>query len=247
MENLKNWKISIYLIVTYIIMHICSIIFAKPFIQFFTGDTNLTLEEAQYHGVAWALFSVNLVAAIIFILLIFKNKKYLKVFKGKEYSLGKTFLWGVIGFFLALLGQVIAANIEIWFGIEAGSDNTAMLSDIARVSPIIILSMVIFAPLLEEIIFRRVLFGGLYQKTNFFIAAIISAVVFAAVHGELEHLLVYMAPALVFSFIYYKTKRLLAPIIAHLLMNGFVVIVQLNIEKLEQFQKLNEAFFNLFH
>ena len=91
-----------------------------------------------------------------------------------------------------------------------------MLSDIAKVSPIIIISIVLFAPLLEEIIFRRVLFGGLYQKTNFIIAALISAVIFAAVHGELQHLLIYMAPALVFSYIYYRTKRLLAPIIAHL-------------------------------
>ena len=242
MDVLKTWKIYTYLIFTYIIMHIGSILLAKPFIQYFIGNESLSLQEAKYHGVAWSLFSVNLLASIVFLLLVFPNKRFFQVFKGKASSIGKTILWGFIGFFLALIGQMVAGILEATlFGVEAGSENTALLSDIAKVAPIIIVSMVIFAPILEEFIFRRVLFGGLYQKTNFIIAALISAIVFAAVHGELQHLLIYMAPALVFSYIYYRTKRLLAPIIAHLLMNGFVVIIQLNIEKIEQFQKLHEV------
>ena len=132
---------------------------------------------------------------------------------------------------------MLAGAIEIAIGIEPGSDNTAILSDIAKVSPIIIISMVLFAPFLEEIIFRRVIFGGVYQKTNFWIAAIVSALVFAAVHNEFEHLLIYMMPAFVFSYLYYRTKRILTPMIAHLLMNGFVVVLNLNIEKIQQWQE----------
>lgn len=246
MDILKNWKIYIYLILTYVLMQIGSIFLAQPFIQYFNGNESLSIQEAKYHGVAWSLFTVNLIAAIIFMLFVIRNKRFLQVFKGKPSSIGKTVLWGVIGFFLALIGQMVAGIIESsLFGVEAGSENTAILSDIARVSPIIIVSMVIFAPILEEFIFRRVLFAGLYNKTNFIIAALVSAVVFAAVHGELQHLLIYMAPALVFSYIYYRTKRLLAPIIAHLLMNGFVVLIQLNIEKIEQFQKLQEVVITL--
>lgn len=245
MDILKTWKIYTYLIFTYITMHIGSIFLAKPFIQYFMGNDSLSLQEAKFNGVAWSLFSVNLLAAIIFMLLVIPNKRFFKVFKGKPSSIRKTILWGFIGFFLALIGQMVAGMLEsALFGVEPGSENTALLSDIARVSPIIIVSMVIFAPILEEFIFRRVLFAGLYNKTNFIIAALVSAVVFAAVHGELQHLLIYMAPALVFSYIYFRTKRLLAPIIAHLLMNGFVVIIQLNIEKIEQFQKLHEVFIN---
>ena len=242
MDVLKTWKIYTYLIFTYIIMQIGSIYLGQSLIEYFKADESLSLQEAKYYGVAWSLFSVNLLATIIFLLLVFPNKRFFQVFKGKASSIGKTILWGFIGFFLALIGQMAAGMLEAaLFGIEPGSENTALLSDIAKVAPIIIVSMVIFAPILEEVIFRRVLFGGLYQKTNFIIAALVSAIVFAAVHGELQHLLIYMAPALVFSYIYYRTKRLLAPIIAHLLMNGFVVIIQLNIEKIEQFQKLHEV------
>lgn len=227
-------------------MQIGSVFLAKALIQYFSADASLTLQEATYHGFAWSLFISNSLAAIVFYLLIFRKKKFFQVFKGKPASLGTTILWGILGFFLALIGQMVAGMIEMSLGVEPGSENTALLSDIAKVSPIVIISMVIFAPLLEEMIFRRVLFGGLYQKTNFIIATLVSALVFAAVHGELQHLLIYTAPALVFSFIYYKTKRLLAPILAHLLMNGFVVIVQLNLEKLEELQKLQQSFIAFF-
>ena len=137
---------------------------------------------------------------------------------------------------LRMGGQMLAACYrDCMFGITPGSDNTAILADIAKVSPIIIISMVLFAPFLEEIVFRRVIFGGVYQKTNFWIAAIVSALVFAAVHNEFEHLLIYMMPAFVFSYLYYRTKRILTPMIAHLLMNGFVVILNLNLDKIQKY------------
>nr|WP_275403111.1 CPBP family intramembrane glutamic endopeptidase [Sporosarcina limicola] len=118
-------------------------------------------------------------------------------------------------------------------------------------SSIIILPMVLFAPFLEELIFRRVIFGGIYLKTNFWIATIVSAVVFAAVHNEFQHLLMYMMPAFAFAFVYYKTKRILAPMLAHLLMNGFVTIMQLNLDKiqkyLQQFEDMKQTFIIFFN
>jgi uncharacterized protein len=242
MNILKNWKIYSYLIFTYVIMQIGSVFLVKPIFQYFKGNPSLTTQNAEYHGIAWSLFTANTLAAIIFLLLIFTRKKFFHVFKGKPASVGSTILWGVLGFFLALFGQMAAAFIEQLIGIEPGSENTAFLSEIAKVAPIIIICIVIFAPLLEEIVFRRVIFGGLYQKTNFIIAALISGLIFAAVHGELQHLLIYLAPGLVFSFVYYKTKRLITPMISHLLMNGLVVTIQLNYEKLEQLQNMHQSF-----
>ena len=219
-----------------------------PFDEITNEEDRVLIKDAKYHSAAWALFTTNLAAAIVFYLLVFRKKNFFKVFKGEPLPIGATIAWGILAFVMALIGQMLAGVIEMaLFGIEAGSENTAMLSDIAKTAPIIIISMVIFAPLLEEMIFRRVLFGGLYTKTNFWIAAIISALVFAVVHNELEHTLIYMAPALVFSFVYYKTKRLLAPIIGHLLMNGFVVVIQLNSDKIMELQDLQQTFIHLFN
>ena len=243
---MKNWKIYLYLLFTYILMHVGSVFLAQGLFENFPWNEQYTEQDIEYRASSWSLFTVNAIAAIIFLLIILPKKNFFQVFKGKKSSIGNSVLWGFIGFFLALGGQMLAGAIEIAIGIEPGSDNTAILSDIAKVSPIIIISIVLFAPFLEEIIFRRVIFGGVYQKTNFWIAAIVSALVFAAVHNEFEHLLIYMMPAFVFSYLYYRTKRILTPMIAHLLMNGFVVILNLNLEKIQQWQEDMKQALNLF-
>lgn len=53
------------------------------------------------------------------------------------------------------------------FGIEGGSQNTADIVAIAKGAPIAILAIVVFGPILEEFVFRRVIFGSLVQTTNF--------------------------------------------------------------------------------
>ncbi|BAQ08922.1 predicted metal-dependent membrane protease [Bacillus sp. OxB-1] len=239
---MKNWKVSIYLVLTYIAMQIGSIYLGKLLIGYFQSRPGMSEQEAVFNGVAWSLFTVNLAASALFLLFIIPNKKYLKIFTGKKASIGNTILWGFLGFFLALGGQMLAATIETAMGVELGSENTAVLSEIARLSPIMLIPMVLFAPFLEEIVFRRVIFGGVFQKTNFWIAAIVSGLIFAVVHNELEHLLMYLMPGLVFSYLYYRTKRLLAPMIAHFLMNGFVAVVQLNSDKIQQLQDMKQAF-----
>ncbi len=238
---MKNWKINTYLLVIYIGMQIGSVFLAQALIAYFKTLPDWTELQATYHGFAWSQFTVNVIAVIMLLVILIPNKKFMNVFKGKKSSLGMAVAWGLLGFILAMGGQMIAASIETAIGITVGSDNTMLLGDIARMSPIMIIPMVLFAPFLEEFIFRRVIFGGVYLKTNFWIGAIVSALVFAAVHMEFEHLLMYMMPAFAFSFVYYKTKRILAPIVSHLVMNGFVTIVQLNIDVLEDLQKVKQG------
>ena len=214
-------------------------------IKLFSAN-GLDVQQAAFQGTAWGLFVANSPAIIAFFLVIRTDKKFWTVFKGKKAPIWKSIVWGIIGFFLALGGQMIAGLIEQAIGIENGSDNTARLTEVAAVAPISIVCIVLFAPILEEIVFRRVVFGGIYTKTNFWIAALASALIFAAVHNELEHILIYLMPGLVFSYIYYKTKRIWTPMIAHLLMNGFVMVVTLNQDKLLELQGIQEAFISLF-
>ncbi len=201
--------------------------------------------EARFSGVAWGLFISNILAILAFFLVIRSDKNFWQVFKGKKAPVWQAVLWGILGFFLALGGQMIAGIIEKAIGIENGSDNTARLTEVSAIAPIMIVCIVLFAPILEEIVFRRVVFGGIYTKTNFWIAALASALIFAAVHNELEHILIYLMPGLVFSYIYYRTKRIWTPMISHLLMNGFVMVVTLNKDKILELQNLKNGVIHL--
>lgn len=111
------------------------------------------------------------------------------------------------------------------------------IMEYARANMLFILIPAIIAPILEEIIFRKIIFGSLYKRMNFFFAAILSALVFAAFHVDFSHLLMYTAMGLVFAFLYVKTKRIIVPIIVHAGMNSYVVYKQYNLTP-EEIQKM---------
>lgn len=240
---MKNWKIYISIVLLYIAMQFASIPVVEGLFNHFNNNAGMDKDTSAYNSFAWGLFLTNIIAAPLILFMTTRNKRFWDIFKGgKKATPWMTVAWGVIGFFMAFAGQMLAGIIEMALGIMPGSENTALLSNTAKVAPIVIVSIVIFAPLLEEIVFRRVLFGGIYTKSNFWVAALLSGIIFAVVHGELEHTLIYMAPGLVFAFLYYHTKSIWTPIIAHFLMNGFVMIIQLNAEKLEQISNTKKAF-----
>jgi uncharacterized protein len=159
-------------------------------------------------------------------------------------SISEAIGWSIGGFILAIITQMIAGMIELnILGIKPGSENTQMIVDLVKVTPLFLIIVTILGPILEEIIFRYVLFGTLYKKLNFFLSALISSLIFAVVHMDFSHILVYASMGFVFSFLYVKTKRIIVPIVAHTLMNALVMFMQLSLgeiiklqEQLEQVQ-----------
>lgn len=142
-------------------------------------------------------------------------------------DLSKTVLWSIAGIFMAFAAQYIAALIEMTIlGIEPGSENTEVIVDMATAVPYMIPVVAIFVPIVEEIVFRMVIFGSLFKRFGFWIAAISSGMIFAIVHWDFEHLLVYLAMGIVFAFLYVKTKRIIVPIMAHVGINSFVMLIQ---------------------
>ncbi|WP_096271775.1 CPBP family intramembrane glutamic endopeptidase [Paucisalibacillus globulus] len=149
-------------------------------------------------------------------------------------------IWSIVGVFMAYFAQAIATMIETnVFGIQIGSENTQGIMNITRTIPLFAIVPAIIAPVLEEVIFRKIIFGSLYKRTNFFVAALLSALIFGIIHGEPEHILIYASMGFVFAFLYVKTKKILVPIIVHMTLNSISVIVQFSltpedIEKIQQ-------------
>jgi uncharacterized protein len=154
-------------------------------------------------------------------------------------------IWSILGVFMAYFAQAIASILETEvFGIEIGSENTEGIMNITRTIPLFAIIPAIVAPILEEVIFRKIIFGSLYKRTNFFIAALLSALIFGIIHGEPEHILIYASMGFVFAFLYVKTKKIIVPIIVHMTLNSISVIVQffLTPEKIEKIQEqLNQV------
>ncbi|MEY2305773.1 CPBP family intramembrane glutamic endopeptidase [Bacillus tropicus] len=227
-----------WVIVTYILMQLSSIAGLPLLLK--TGLYNnrgFTREEKfQLITGHWAIISFFIALCIVLWLL--RTDIRDRHLDTKRSTVPATIGWIFIGFFLAFFSQSIAGMIEMYvLGIKPGSENTARLMEIARTTPWFLIVISIIGPILEEIVFRKILFGTLYKKFNFFIAAIISSLVFAAIHFDFTHLLVYTAMGLVFAFLYVKTKRIIVPIAAHVAMNTLVAVAQVLVSN-EQIQEM---------
>lgn len=197
------------------------------------------IEKNKIIGI-WSLISFSI--GFIIILFILKQEMKERRLDRDRCSRGEAIGWSVLGVVMAFAAQYFAILIQMYvLGIEAGSENTEAIVEYAKATPSLIIVVAVIGPILEEIVFRMIIFGALYKRFNFWIAAIVSSLIFAAVHFDFTHLLVYTAMGLVFSFLYVHTKRIIVPIVAHVAMNSFVMLVQVVFgEKLLELQRIIE-------
>lgn len=204
------------------------IILLFVFIQLLSGTIPLFLPESLgavgFMMPSLVLFTLGAVSMIVI------ERKYKMSFAFEE-SFRKQrrdiFLWGIAGIFIALFAQNFASIIEVNFlGSSMESENTQMLVEVVRNYPVFILLIGLAGPIMEEFVFRKAIFGMLVSKTGGIGAAVISSLIFAFIHFD-GLLLVYSSMGLVFSWLYFKTKNIWTPIIAHCLMNTIAVLANL--------------------
>lgn len=107
--------------------------------------------------------------------------------------------------------------------------------------PVIVFTVVIFGPFVEELVFRGAIFGGLYRlaravprafgarkdpagavrKTAFVLSALASSVFFALLHLEPVLLPALLVLAFALCVLYARTGSLLPPFLAHATFNSF--------------------------
>lgn len=200
----------------------------------------LGVPENQLFGM-WG--TISFVAALFIILYMLIPEMKSRHRDAERVSKGSAVMWSIIGIFMAYAAQIIASLIEInVFGIHPGSENTEKLVEIVKDVQYFMIVTAIVGPILEEIIFRKIIFGSLHKRFNFFISALISSLIFAAVHADFTHLLIYTAMGFTFAYLYVRTKRLIVPIAAHVAMNTLVLIVQIFLaDKIKEMEKQLET------
>jgi uncharacterized protein len=229
-----------FVIITYLVMQLSGFIGVPIFIyigeSFGTPISDLRLQAFAY----WTIFSFCVALLVVLFFMRHDIKEHSR--SQNQASIPVSIFWAIFGIFLALFAQSIAVMIEQQLGINPESENTQEILSIIQQVPLMIIVSSIVGPILEEIIFRKIIFGSLYKRFNFVISALISSVLFGLAHMELVHLLLYSAMGFTFAFLYVQTKRILVPIVAHVSMNTFVAIVQLYQQEIEIFLKNTQAF-----
>jgi uncharacterized protein len=112
------------------------------------------------------------------------------------------------------------------FGLEMQRDVGPTFQELSTPWPLVF-SIVILAPLAEEIFFRGFVFNGLRARMDWWWAAVISAALFAGAHLDPLFLLPAFLMGFMFAFLYQKTNSIWPGMIAHFLVNSLAMIITL--------------------
>lgn len=247
LKPIQQWFVSVpkrywWIIATYVLMQL-SPLAVLPFL--------LAADVSRVQFTAYWTVATFCIALLVILLLLRKDMTRNSL-SAERMPIGQSLLWAILGIFMAFAVQMAVGMIEQQlFGIKHASQNTKQITDISKSMPIFILVVAIIGPILEEIVFRKVLFGTLNKKFSFVTAALASALIFGLVHMELSFLLTYTAIGFLFAFLYWMTKRIFVSIIAHVSMNTFVVVMYVLLgdrlqDMLDQYEKQQALFLSFF-
>ncbi|WP_100330111.1 CPBP family intramembrane glutamic endopeptidase [Bacillus xiapuensis] len=217
-------KEYIYILIVYLVMQLSGII-AGPLV--YKAGVAFGVEAQRMKALVpgvWIVISFS--AALLIILFILRKTRHNRLERMEPLSVSLSVFWAVSGVFLAFAAQIVAVGVESLIGIKPGSENTKTIIKVIEMVPATMIAVGLIGPILEEIVFRKILFGSLYEKFSFSVSALISSLVFSLAHMDFEHVILYTAMGFTFSFLYVKTKRLIVPIFAHVSMNSLVVLMQ---------------------
>lgn len=167
---------------------------------------------------------LNLIGALV-LLWLTRHFKYQNQLENKSTNIWQGLLWAVVGTAVILLAQ----KILLWFEAiilqqPAVSENTSQLMAVTAKYPYYLLVIVITEPIIEELIYRKVLFGNFTHWFKPWQTALLSSLLFALGHGD-GHFLTYTVIGLLLCLIYAKTGKIQYSMTTHILMNCAVLLL----------------------
>jgi len=162
------------------------------------------------------------------IMVAFLGKELIKDYKRFKEKLGYHIFVIISGFVILYLLNYGLTLIYEELGIRGTSDNQQAIEMALAASTgiFMLLAVILLAPFVEEIIFRKLLFGVVEEKLKFppILAIIISAIIFAAIHAIDVFFFQYFAMAIVLCGSYSLFKNnIYIPMGIHLINNSTVL------------------------
>ena len=137
-------------------------------------------------------------------------------------------LWTIV------LGAIGALAISVAVSQLGEPEGVKQALDVARTPSLFVASlavMAILAPVVEETVFRGLLYGWVAGRWGTTIAWFVSSILFAAAHVEPAHALLVLPLGLWFGWLRQRTDSLWPSLAAHIVNNGLAVVAAALIDK----------------
>lgn len=131
------------------------------------------------------------------------------------------------GFRPIALGAVGALVVSVAVSQLGEPEGVKQALDVARTPELFVASlavMALLAPLVEETVFRGLLYGWVAGRWGTTIAWFVSSILFAAAHIEPAHVLLVLPLGLWFGWLRQRTDSLWPSLVAHVVNNGLAVV-----------------------
>ena len=181
-------------------------------------------EKAIYNP--W-MFSGALLTADVFLLLLFWKRRYTRNWVKYGYTYGEAFSSGRLTL-CCVLGAIGCLTLSMmaqeYLPLPVDEEIGEMLALLLK-NPVGILSACLIGPLAEEAIFRGAIERRLLEtKWNPWFAIVISALVFAAVHGNFQQGVTAIIMGFFLGWVYYRTRSIWPCFLIHAVNNTTAVI-----------------------
>ncbi len=185
---------------------------------------------SQFYGSLYNFFIYLVLIVLLLVFLIKDLKTDFKLFKSLKIK--KMLKIILLGYLFVFVGSYLSSFVSKFLSNALSIPMSESVNQMGIVRSLnsngmifTVISVIIFAPIVEELIFRKAIFGLIRNK---YVALVLSSIVFAAIHltaeASIAHALIsgvsYFTMGLIFGFIYIRNKKnITAPIIVHMLNN----------------------------
>ena len=187
------------------------------------------LTAPQLYDKSWFIWALSFLplyfCAIPVGSLIIKPVQVLKV-ETKKMRFGKFIAFLAMSFAVMYIGNIVGTLLNTGIAALKGTELVNPLEEVMTSSNIFIeiLAVVIIAPVMEELIFRKMLIDRIrvYGEGT---AILVSGLMFGLFHGNLFQFFYAFGLGCLFAYIYLRTGRVRYTMILHAIINGFGVLM----------------------
>ena len=197
-------------------------------------------------GSVWFIWGLNVVSMYLIafpaMYLIVRNMKTVRRPKSKLYPNELLHLF-LISEAVMMAGNLIGISLNSLISALIGKEVTNGVAELITDSPVWVIPLVavIIGPIVEELIFRKLIIDRLSVFGDL-TAVITSAVLFGLFHGNLYQFFYAAGLGVVLGYVYTKTRNVIYPTVIHMLINFMGSVVTLPIsDMLVEFEKMSEV------
>ena len=190
-------------------------------------ETNLRIDApSRFYSI------INLTQSLIlFGLFIFIARMSL-IIDWKNFKSNKAYNMGLIlkGFLFIYIAAFLSQTLLNLLGVTSTSQNEMMIQSLFEKNlfdiSVLFILLVVLTPVIEELIFRKVIYNFVESKTNHILAILSSGIIFGLMHviqyGDFLQSIPYVMMGLVFGYIYHNSRKNIFVVIGVHTVNNFI-------------------------